>query len=88
MARRRSDDDFRHEIEAHIALEADRLIAEGVSPDEARHRAARTLGNVTAARERFYESRRVCAGSTSWGRTSATPAARFDARRASRPSPS
>jgi hypothetical protein len=57
--RRRTDDDFRTEIDAHIALEMDRLIAEGVDPDEARQRATRTFGNVTAAQERFYESGRV-----------------------------
>lgn len=57
--KRRTDDDFRREIEAHIALETDRLVAEGLSPDDARHAAARTFGNVTAAQERFYESRRV-----------------------------
>jgi putative ABC transport system permease protein len=57
--RHRSDDDFREEIEAHLAIETDRLIAEGLSPEEARHRARRAFGNATSAQERFYESRRV-----------------------------
>ena len=57
--RRRTDGDFHLEIEAHVAIEADRLIAQGVSPEDARHRAARAFGNVTKAQERFYESRRI-----------------------------
>jgi hypothetical protein len=57
--RRRSDEDFAEEIRANIALEIDRLIAEGVSPNEARTAALRTFGNMTRARERFYESGRV-----------------------------
>ncbi len=57
--KRRSDDDFRGEIEAHVAIETDRLIADGMSPEEARAAAIRQFGNVTAARERFYESGRI-----------------------------
>ena len=57
--KRRSDDDFRCEIEAHVAIETDRLIADGMSPQEARAAAIRRFGNVTAARERFYQSRRI-----------------------------
>jgi predicted permease len=56
---RRSDRDFAEEIRAHLDIEADRLRAEGVPDDEARARASRMFGNVTAARERFYESRRA-----------------------------
>jgi predicted permease len=55
----RRDDDFTREIEAHIALETDRLIAEGMSPAAAEDHARRRFGNVAQARERFYESRRV-----------------------------
>jgi putative ABC transport system permease protein len=55
----RSDEDFRAEVESHIALETDRLIAQGLSPADARDRAMRTFGNPTRVRERFYESRRV-----------------------------
>ena len=54
-----SDEDFNAEIEAHIALETDRLIAQGLSPSDARDAAIRTFGNVAVARERFYESRRL-----------------------------
>src|SRR3954467_5770554 len=55
----RPDDDFAREIEAHLAIETDRLIAEGLDPDAARTRARRAFGNVTRARERFYERRRI-----------------------------
>ena len=56
--RKRSDQDFAEEIEAHLDLEADRLIATGIAPADARDAAARAFGNRTAARERFHESRR------------------------------
>ena len=58
-ARGRNDDDFRREVEAHLAIETDRLIAEGLSPEQAAHAAARRFGNRTAAQERFYEARRI-----------------------------
>jgi predicted permease len=58
FGRRRPLDDFATEIEAHLQLEADRLRAEGLSAGEARAAAHRAFGNVTRARERFYESGR------------------------------
>ena len=57
--RKRPDDDFTQEILAHIELETERLIDEGTPPDEARVAARRRFGNVTSARERYYESGRV-----------------------------
>src|SRR5258708_4181743 len=57
--RRRTDEDFSEEIRADIALEMDRLIAEGMGPEEAGAAALRAFGNVTRTQERFYESRRV-----------------------------
>ena len=57
--RKRSDADFAAEIEAHIALEAERLREEGLSADEALAAARRAFGNATRAREEFYESRRA-----------------------------
>src|SRR5215469_476343 len=54
LRRRRSEDDFAEEIQSHLALEADELQSEGLSEDEARHRARVEFGNVQAARERFY----------------------------------
>src|SRR5215472_9145173 len=52
----RKQSDFDAEIEAHIALEADRLKEEGFSEQEARAAARRAFGNVTQAQEQFYES--------------------------------
>ena len=57
--RRRTDEDFSEEIRANIALEIDRFVAEGMSPENARAAALRAFGSVTRAQERFYESRRV-----------------------------
>ena len=56
--RRRSTADFSNEIEAHVALETDRLVAEGMPPDEAAHAARKAFGNLTLARERYYEAGR------------------------------
>ncbi|HEY7055483.1 MAG TPA: ABC transporter permease [Vicinamibacterales bacterium] len=57
--RKRRDEDFHEEIEAHLALEIDRLVGEGIDPDEARAAARRTFGNAARAQEHFYESRRI-----------------------------
>ena len=54
-ARRRTDEDFAAEIRAHLAIEVDRLIADGLTPDEARAAAQRQFGNVTRVRERFHD---------------------------------
>jgi len=56
--RRRGADDFDREIRAHLDLETDRLVDEGLPPDEARAEASRRFGNVTRVRERFYDARR------------------------------
>src|SRR5919197_3415467 len=56
--RRRSDADFAAEIEAHLQLEADRLRESGLGTEEAEAAARRAFGNVTSARERFYEAGR------------------------------
>ncbi len=55
----RSDEDFKAEIESHVALETDQLIADGLSAREARDLAMKKFGGVVAAGERFYESRRI-----------------------------
>jgi putative ABC transport system permease protein len=57
--RRRSEHDFAEEVHAHIELETARLSAEGLSADEARRRARQSFGSVTAAHERFHESRQL-----------------------------
>ena len=54
FGRKRSAQDFAEEIKAHLELEADDLKQEGLSEDEARWKARRAFGNVSAAQERFY----------------------------------
>jgi putative ABC transport system permease protein len=56
---KRADEDFAEEIRTNLALETDRLIAAGMRPEEARSAALRAFGNVTRARERFYEGGRT-----------------------------
>lgn len=56
--RRRSAEDFAMEIDAHIELETERLVGEGLEPDAARRAASRAFGNRTSAMERFHESGR------------------------------
>jgi putative ABC transport system permease protein len=54
----RVDEDFAAEIQAHLQIETDRLVEDGMQPHEARLAAERRFGNVARVRERFYESRR------------------------------
>jgi putative ABC transport system permease protein len=56
--RRRSHDDFSEEIDAHLDLEADRLVTDGWSRDAAHDAARRAFGNVAIVKERFYETSR------------------------------
>jgi hypothetical protein len=42
-----------------LALETERLVREGLPPDDARLAARRAFGNMTAAKERHYESHRL-----------------------------
>ena len=58
MSTRRTEEDFAREVEAHVALEQDRLVSEGVPDEEAHLLARRRFGSIAAAQERFYESRR------------------------------
>jgi predicted permease len=58
LFRERTDSDFQDEIESHIRMESDRLIAEGMTPGDARASAQRTFGNIGVSRERFYEAQR------------------------------
>ena len=55
---KRKRSDFNAEVEAHLALEADRLKEQSMTDEEARVAARRAFGNVTRAQERFYESGR------------------------------
>jgi len=52
----RSSQDFDDEIRAHIELETDRLIAEGVPPAEAAARARRAFGNELSASDSMNRS--------------------------------
>jgi predicted permease len=54
----RSDDDFAREVEAHLALETDRLVGEGMSLEDARAAARRAFGSRTRVQVQFYESQR------------------------------
>lgn len=54
-ARKRLDDDARQEIDAHIALLAERYVRQGMTPETARATAQRQFGNATTARERVYD---------------------------------
>ena len=58
LARRRKHEDFSEEVQAHIELETERLVADGWTPWDARAAAMRSFGNVVAAKERFYEANR------------------------------
>jgi predicted permease len=55
---KRSEEDFREEIEAHLAMEAERLAGTGVPAERVDQEARRNFGNVTRTEERFYESSR------------------------------
>jgi hypothetical protein len=68
MFSHRTHGDFHDEVQSHLDLEADRLIADGMSPDEARAEARRRFGNVANVEERFYEASRGLARSSVAGR--------------------
>ena len=56
--RKRTQNDFNAEIEAHLQLETERLMEYGLGEGEAHMASRRAFGNVTQAQERFYESGR------------------------------
>lgn len=58
MLGRRSQRDFEDEIRAHLDMEADRLRAQGLPPEEAERAARRRFGNVGVAEDRFYHAQR------------------------------
>jgi putative ABC transport system permease protein len=53
--RKRTTRDFEAEIEAHLELETERLLEQGLTEYEARTAALRSFGNVGRAQERFTE---------------------------------
>ncbi len=58
FGRKRKLDDFTSEIRAHIQLEIQRQLEQGLSEEDARAAAHRSFGNIMQAEERFYESGR------------------------------
>jgi predicted permease len=66
LRRRRPPADFSAEIEAHIALETERLRERGMGEEEARAAARRSFGNVLRAEERNYETGRWVWGDQLW----------------------
>jgi len=58
FGRKREMSDFSEEIQAHLEHEVERLREQGMSAEEAQAAARREFGNVTRAREEFYESAR------------------------------
>ena len=57
MSQKRGDDDFRQEILAHIEIETDRLVEQGIDRETAAAQARRAFGSVMNTQERFYEAR-------------------------------
>ncbi len=55
VRRRRLDDDLAKEIQLHIEMRRDALVADGMDPREAQREARRLLGNVTAIREQTHD---------------------------------
>jgi len=56
------DPELQREIEAHIHIETDRLISQGMSPAQARAAARRRFGNPTSTLETCYEQSRWMPG--------------------------
>jgi putative ABC transport system permease protein len=54
--RRRPQRDFDDEIRSHLELETDQLIAQGMTPADARFAARKRFGNVGAVQERYHEA--------------------------------
>ena len=57
--KRRSSDDISEEMRAHLELEADDLVAEGLPEQQARATARQEFGSVALTKERLYERGRV-----------------------------
>jgi macrolide transport system ATP-binding/permease protein len=55
--KQQSEREFDNEIEFHLQQQIDQYVAEGMSPDEARHAALRSLGGITQVAEECREIR-------------------------------
>ena len=49
--------DLAEELKHHLDCEAERLVRDGMTPEEARHRALRTFGGVEQTKEQMRDSR-------------------------------
>ncbi|MGH7653145.1 MAG: ADOP family duplicated permease [Gemmatimonadaceae bacterium] len=58
MLGRRSQGDFENEIHAHLQMEVDRLVAQGMTPADAARTARLNFGNVGVVEDRFYHGQR------------------------------
>ncbi|MBV8631501.1 MAG: hypothetical protein JOZ83_11285, partial [Silvibacterium sp.] len=56
FTRRRRYNDLSVSIQEHLSERIDELIEDGISPDEAAHRARREFGNVALIEERSREA--------------------------------
>ena len=45
------DEEVAREIDTHLELEAEELVSDGMSPEDAAHAARRAFGNVTRTQE-------------------------------------
>ena len=52
--RKRSQSDFASELQAHIELEVERLVAQGVSEQDARSQARKSFGTGVAGHLRLW----------------------------------
>lgn len=55
IRRRQAAEDLEEEMKAHIELEIDEMIADGMSPQEARYAAQRAFGSIALSKERSRE---------------------------------
>ena len=63
---RRRDVDFDDELQTHLQLATDDLVAGGVDGEEARRRAAVAIGGLDAARERHRDARGLPLLESTW----------------------
>jgi putative ABC transport system permease protein len=64
--RRYWDEERSRELEAYVEIETDENISRGMTPDDARHRAHKKLGNSTLIREYVYQMNSIGFIETLW----------------------
>src|SRR5215469_15846208 len=55
LRRNKADREWREEMEAHIEMATDAFLAQGLTHEEARSRALKQSGNLTARQEEIYQ---------------------------------